>query len=294
MEKPKEPRPEDFGLTQDRVRELEYRFDDLPGHVGLAVWLICLAIVVWFFYSTSKSIGATFFLLILFGFGFSIIPAFIVASMVGAIASPHQPPEFKSYKKARAEYERQLSEWFRTQESWWRSLDGGSFEAELMRLLQKRGYDVHRTGAFGDGGVDLILKEGGRTIAIQCKAHKNPVGPGPVRDLYGTLMHRKDTEAWLISTSGFSGGAEAFASGKPIRLLTIGAILRGRLCWPCLRREQRRSQRWKPSHDGWTGWSGRNAKDGRVAESDPYVLNAQLLWKRWISRTLVAASGPIR
>jgi len=243
MEKPKEPRPEGFGLTADRLllfkRPSDDRIVDRIENVLFALALLFFAIVagsmIWRYMTDASFKSGELF------FGFLGLIAFIipVVMFAGALVFrivesiwKHMQadyPAFKSYQKAISEYQQQLERWFRDQESWWQSLDGGSFEAELAGLLQKRGYDVCRTGASGDEGVDLILKQDDRRIAIQCKAHKHPVGPGPVRDLYGTLMHRKDTEAWLISTSGFSRGAEEFASGKPIRLLTIGAILRGGL-----------------------------------------------------------------
>jgi len=110
--------------------------------------------------------------------------------------------------------------------AWWKSLDGKSFERELVGLFKNRGFEVDWTGRYGwDGGVDILLKANGKNIIVQRKAHKDYIGPGPVRDLYGTLMHKKADEAWLITTSGFYGGAASFAYGKPIRLLTIENVL---------------------------------------------------------------------
>ena len=108
---------------------------------------------------------------------------------------------------------------------WWRRLDGTSFEIEAGMVFSKRGYTVCRVGGSGDQGVDLILSKDGITIAVQCKAHRLPVGPGVVRDLYGSLMHHKHREGWLLSTEGFTKGARAFASGKPIRLVTVSELL---------------------------------------------------------------------
>jgi hypothetical protein len=55
---------------------------------------------------------------------------------------------------------------------------------------------------------------------------------GPVRELYGTLLHEQErgaaTEAWLICYAGFYRGAKEFAFGKPIRLLTIQDVLEKR------------------------------------------------------------------
>jgi HJR/Mrr/RecB family endonuclease len=113
----------------------------------------------------------------------------------------------------------------REQEAWWASLDGNAFERELTALFRARGLDVRRTGGSGDGGIDLEVRSGLKRIIVQCKAHKSWLSPGPVRDLYGTLIHVSADEAWLVTTSGFYSGARAFAAGKPIRLYTIRQFL---------------------------------------------------------------------
>ncbi|MFQ5816052.1 MAG: restriction endonuclease [Candidatus Binatia bacterium] len=237
MEKPEEPRPEDFGLSEDRLFRFKEPFGEwLYMTIAITLTVLCTAIGAVYIYDSTRSVLTTAAGL-LFVFSFSALAAGLAAVLVSSIvlAIPEaiwrtsQPdyPAFKSYEKARAEYGQQLDNWLRLQESWWQSLSGDSFEYALMRLLRERGYNVVQTGMSGDSGVDLVLKKDSRTIIIQCKAHKNPIGPGAVRDLYGTLMHRKDSEAWLVSTSGFSRGARDFASEKPVRLLTIQEILRG-------------------------------------------------------------------
>jgi restriction system protein len=112
------------------------------------------------------------------------------------------------------------------QEFWWQTLDGRRFEVELALVLKRLGYNVRWTGRAGDGGVDLELSRGGHEVIVQCKAHKNPIGPGPVRDLYGTMIHRKANEAWLVTANGFSQAARDFAHGKGIRLLRVRELLK--------------------------------------------------------------------
>lgn len=85
------------------------------------------------------------------------------------------------------------------------------------------------TGRSGDGGVDIRLTaQDGKRIVVQCKAHGKPVSPAAVRDLYGTLLHEKSDEAWLMSRSGFTAGATRFAAGKAIKLLSLDHILPAR------------------------------------------------------------------
>ena len=51
------------------------------------------------------------------------------------------------------------------------------------------------------------------------------IGPGAIRDLYGSLVHLSANEAWLISSRGFTSGARRFAADKPVSLMTIQNLL---------------------------------------------------------------------
>lgn len=108
---------------------------------------------------------------------------------------------------------------------YWKQLTGRQFEEELANLLALNGIRVTHVGGKGDEGADLLIHRGGETIVVQCKAYSKPVGPGPVRDLLGALIHHKAQEAWLVSLEGFSDAAIRFASGKGIRLLPISSLL---------------------------------------------------------------------
>lgn len=83
----------------------------------------------------------------------------------------------------------------RIQEEYWWSLGGYGLEQEVASLYTKQGFKCALTSGSGDGGVDLILRRDGRTIIVQCKAHRKPVGPHVIRDLHGTLIKSKADEA---------------------------------------------------------------------------------------------------
>jgi len=81
------------------------------------------------------------------------------------------------------------------------------------------------TSTSGDEGVDIWLyTERGREI-VQCKAHRTPVGPAVVRELYGTMEHFKAPAGTLASTSGFTKGVITYAQGKPIKLVGLADII---------------------------------------------------------------------
>ena len=233
---PAKPKPEDFGLNAKRVCKFKEREE--PGCLAVAsfvgIYLVAYLITIHMVF--AGSIAAGMFLIInvgcLIAVGLLSCLFFAVAKAAWKALQPdvgayerYQAAE-KSYRESLADYAKDLALWYRTQEEWWRSLSGPRFEREIGRLLQDRGYHVQFTGASGDGGVDLLLLgPRGQTVLVQCKAHKQPIGPGPVRDLFGTLTHRGVTEAWLISTAGFTSGARDFAKDKPIRLTSIREIL---------------------------------------------------------------------
>ena len=83
---------------------------------------------------------------------------------------------------------------------------------------------VERTPTSGDQGVDLVLRKNGVTTVVQCKAHKNGVGPAVARELLGSMVAFGAKAAILACTGGFTRGVHEFVEGKPIRLLDASAI----------------------------------------------------------------------
>ena len=88
------------------------------------------------------------------------------------------------------------------------------------------GFRTEMTGATGDGGIDIVATLdrpliGGRYL-IQCKrfAPDNLVGAATVRDFYGAVTaDRQAVKGILITTSGFTSQALAFAQQLPIELI---------------------------------------------------------------------------
>lgn len=233
-ERPKEPMPENFGLTPARARDLRepVPWDKISENrwfwIGNAVVVAIGAVVA---YESTQSFVETGIMLFVGVLPYLFAVLTLTAVGVAAFSSiwrRFQPDyrEYTRYTRGVADYRARFNQWLRVQEFWWASLDGRRFEIELAMVLKKLGYDVRRTGGAGDGGVDLALSLEGHEIIVQCKAHKKPIGPGPVRDLYGAMVHRNVPEAWLVSTAGFSSAAKDFAKGKRIRLLRVCELLK--------------------------------------------------------------------
>jgi restriction system protein len=100
-----------------------------------------------------------------------------------------------------------------------KALDPIAFELFVGSLFERMGYTVRTTPASGDQGIDLILYKDSRTAIVQCKRYEGSVGQPVVRDLYGTMVHNRVDEAYLVTTGTISLPARQWANGKAIHLV---------------------------------------------------------------------------
>ena len=222
-----EPRPEDFGLDATAVRTIERRKERVfAWTLGVGVVLSVPLGLVWAydaFPSTFIDWMGMAFVGYLIGFAavmllavasFLLTPIWRVILPRWAAASAFEAAlaEFKSWKH-------------RTFRSYWRSLSPTGFEEEVGRVYRGLGYKVATTPRTGDKGVDLVLRDGGRTGIVQCKAHHKPIGPGPVRELIGARLSTGADYALLASRSGFTSGAKELAREQAIELVDLDQLL---------------------------------------------------------------------
>jgi len=127
-------------------------------------------------------------------------------------------------------YKQQLSYydyWQRKQsKNHWNRMDGHSYEQAIANVFRDIGFTAEVSKRGGDGGVDIVLRHGQRTIAVQCKRYKSAVGPHVARDLWGTMHHLGYEEGCIVTTTGFTKGVQDFVHGKNIRLIDLNDILR--------------------------------------------------------------------
>ncbi len=102
------------------------------------------------------------------------------------------------------------------------------FERDVQALMQALGFTVEHVAASrrGDNGVDVYATKGVDLDAvrwvIQCKcwSSKRKVSPSVVRELSGTLTrYSSGTRGMIVTTSGFTRGAEEAAADHEIRLM---------------------------------------------------------------------------
>lgn len=114
-----------------------------------------------------------------------------------------QQEELKKHKEAQESKERELA--------YWMTMTGHEFEGELTRMLRGQGIQATMTKGSGDGGVDIWVKTPTGSVAIQCKAHKRPLGPASVRELHGVTSTTKARAGIVVGLGGFTEGAKEFA-----------------------------------------------------------------------------------
>ncbi len=126
---------------------------------------------------------------------------------------------FVSYKKARQR--RALLDTQTGLESL-RAMSWREFEMLVGEAFRRQGYVAEETGLGGaDGGIDLVLYQGGRKTLVQCKQWRaRQVSVSTVREMWGLAAHHEADAVKIVCTNEFTSDAIKFAAGKPIELLT--------------------------------------------------------------------------
>lgn len=137
---------------------------------------------------------------------------------------------FKIYMQKLAKYEWELSEYSRSikakEADYWFSLKGWDFENEFAKILTRHGFKTQVTTGSGDGGIDIFAMKDEIKFAIQCKAHRNTIGPSVIRDLYGSMNHNNIERGILVNLGGFTKGVIEFAKDKSIILFDIDDVIK--------------------------------------------------------------------
>lgn len=133
--------------------------------------------------------------------------------------------QYQNYCNALKEYQEYIE---LNQRAFWESMSGYEFEKAVANLYSQMGYNTQLTPYSKDGGVDIVLTKDDDKIAVQCKHHKNPVGPHDVRALIGSITINNYSKGIFISLNGFTSGAYAEKRSSPvdIEFLDIVSLLK--------------------------------------------------------------------
>ncbi len=100
-----------------------------------------------------------------------------------------------------------------------RAMSPREFEQLIALLFRRMEYAVEITTASVDKGVDLFIERDGRTAIVQCKRYQGSVSQPVVRDFYGTMIHNRVHQGYIVTTGTFSLPAQNWARGKQIHLV---------------------------------------------------------------------------
>jgi len=102
------------------------------------------------------------------------------------------------------------------------------FEQLVGDAFRRQSYTVEETGLGGaDGGIDLILRKGGRRVLVQCKQwRRRQIPVNVVREMVGRLAHHRADEVKVACADPYTRDAARFANGKPIELIGGEELLR--------------------------------------------------------------------
>ncbi|MGR3502968.1 restriction endonuclease [Pseudaestuariivita sp.] len=98
--------------------------------------------------------------------------------------------------------------------------DAAAFEHWVARSLTLYGWQARASGETGDQGIDVVARQGGRSLGVQCKLYSGSVGNSAVQEAYaGAEFHGLDRAA-VLSTGRFTRSAKALAEATNVLLLT--------------------------------------------------------------------------
>lgn len=96
---------------------------------------------------------------------------------------------------------------------------GMRFEEECQIILRSSGYNVRRTRASGDFGVDLVVEFETFSCGIQCKDHAKPVGVAAIQEIEIGKRHYSLDYGVVVSTAGFTPPARELAANTRTLLI---------------------------------------------------------------------------
>jgi restriction system protein len=91
------------------------------------------------------------------------------------------------------------------------AMTGVEFEDYVAARLRRAGWQVDFTSTTGDYGVDLIAVKDGKSVAVQCKRHGNPVGVAAVQQVVSGARHHDCTTSIVVSNQEFTQAAKRLA-----------------------------------------------------------------------------------
>ena len=104
------------------------------------------------------------------------------------------------------------------------NMTGIQFEEWCATRLNALGWQAWTTRASGDQGADVIARKAGKTVVIQCKLYRKPVGNKAVQEAFAAKAHYRAYAAAVVSSNTFTTSAHELAQTTGISLFRADQI----------------------------------------------------------------------
>jgi hypothetical protein len=220
------PRPEEYGLTEARLDEVDKRLwrtrVAASAPAGLIAFLLGLNAFYGFFVGRNSR-DLTYDML-MFGLPISIFlavacgMAFFLLLLSLPVSLWDEHGKVRRYQAALAEFRKRRQQ---SQTKFWSNLSGKRLQAQVGELYRKMGYEVLSPPPGEGEWTDFVLKNEEVTVFVYCRAQQGPVDWQPVHALVEAQKRHKAERAVCISILGYTAKAKRYAVNKPLGLLSV-------------------------------------------------------------------------
>lgn len=98
-------------------------------------------------------------------------------------------------------------------------MDPIDYERHCALLLRSSGWTAQVTVARGDQGTDVLASRHGKTLVLQCKLYRQPVGNSAVQEISAARLHQRADFAAVVSNARYTPSARQLARTNRVYLL---------------------------------------------------------------------------
>lgn len=220
------PKPEEYGLTQERLEQVDKRLWRVRVALSACVGLVCglLALNAFYGFFAGRAGRDVTFDMVMVALPISIFVAmaggmaFFLLLLSLPVALWDEHAKVRRYRAAQKEFAKRQQE---SQTNYWTHLSGKRLQAQVSDLYRRLGYEVLAPPAGEAEWVDFVLRNEDVTVVVNCRAQTGPVDWLPVRGLVEAQKRLSANRAVVISVPGYTPKARRYAVNKPLGLLSV-------------------------------------------------------------------------
>ncbi|MGE5620377.1 MAG: restriction endonuclease [Sphingomonadaceae bacterium] len=224
------PKPEQFGLTLERIHQVEDRLWRLrlvaAIAIGLAAGLLGLYLLHGFLLSKGSRDIVFDTLMVALPISIFVGAAGGMASFILLLSLPVSLGEdharLRRYQAAVAQVRRQLRKAYHDH---WAGMGEKRLRREVGELYRRLGYELLPVPKGKAESADLVLRKEGTTVLVNCRPREAPVDWQQVRAVAEARERLKVDHALVISIPGFTARAKRFAANRPLGLLSLRELV---------------------------------------------------------------------